>query len=283
MKETLKKLITVGHAGQMRDPEFDELKQQIFSKKIVLPEINYANFGNTVENWFTHNSKNSLHGFENFHRYVCTGVTAFIDSLLIQHRIDNLQILEHDYTYYRRLYPHKKWSVVGNLTPKIPMILSMPFSGYGDIHPRMNDILDECNEKNIPLFLDAAWLSSAKNIEFDFSHSSIQGFSMSLSKGLGLEWNRVGVAYFRNVEENNNINIFNKFDMVNSIDLSVGKVFMDNFSQSYLWDKYQHSYDYICKTLLLKPTKCIHMATYFNKGTPIGIRNALVEVYNNAT
>jgi hypothetical protein len=140
----------------------------------------------------------------------------------------------------------------------------------------MQQILNEALEKNISVYIDAAWMSCADGIEFSFDHPAIQSVAFSLSKGLALDWNRVGVRYSRSIDSSDAITISNKFKTINSIDISVGVLYMDKFSQSYLWTKYGNLYHSACKAFLLRPTKCIHMAKHFNTGQPYSFRDVFL-------
>lgn len=268
-------------AAPIIDSELDKLKNKIFSAEIMLPTVGYQEFCNSMHHWLTHNTDNNLIGLGSFTKEVCVGVTDFINNLVMQHGIDHIQIFEHDYTYYKRLSPSKSWATVGNLIPNKPLLIAMPFPGAGDIHWNMQAILNEALEKNIPVHIDGAWISSAKDIVFDFGHPAIKSVAFSLSKGLALDWNRIGVRYSRCVDDTDSITIANRFGTINIVDLSIGMLFMQQFVQSYLWTKYGTLYNDACKAFLLKPTKCIHMATHFNTGKPYGFRDVFCAIENS--
>jgi hypothetical protein len=282
MEQQLKQYrsLILDKAVSLADPELAKLKNDIFSRNVELPKTNYEEFSNTVHHWITSNTSNTLTGLDVYHREVCVGVTSFIDNLIMRHGIDNLQIFEHDYTYYSRLSPSKSWATVGNLTPNKPLLIALPFPGEGDVHPDMQAILNEALEKNIPVHIDASWMSSATNIQFDFDHPVIESVAFSLSKGLALDWNRIGVRYSKRIDETDSITIANKFVTVNSIDVSVGMLYINNFPQSYLWEKYGSLYHEACRTFLLKPTKCIHMAKHFSTGAPCSFRDVFLACSN---
>ena len=268
-------------AESLNDNLLADLKHKIFSGAVALPDVSYQTFCDTMHHWLTHDTSNVLSGLDQFNREVCVGVTDFINNLIMLHGIDNLQIFEHDYTYYRRLSPDKIWATVGNLIPNKPLVIALPFPGAGDIRADMQQILAEAVEKNIPVHIDCAWLSSAKNIVFDFDHPAIKSVAFSLSKGLALGWNRVGVRYIKHISSTDAITIANKFGTVNTIDLSIGMLFMENFPQSYLWNKYGDLYNEACRTFLVKPTKCIHMAKHFNTGKPCSFRDIFFAMEND--
>ena len=269
-------------AAPMRDSQHLQLKKEIFSGKVSLPSPTHTEFCSKIHNWFHNDTNNTLIGLENFHKEVCIGVTGFIDNLVMKYGIDNLQIFEHDYTYYKRLSPNKTWATVGNLIPKKPLLIAMPFPGLGNIHKEMNDILNESMKKQIPVFIDGSWMSSATDIEFNFNHPAIQSVAFSLSKGMSLDWNRIGIRYSKVLDSTDSITIANKFGTNNTVDMSIGMIYMTHFYQSYLWEKYGNLYHEACRAFLFKPTKCIHMVKHFNTGKPYGVRDVLLAAFNDS-
>ena len=46
--------------------------------------------------------------------------------------------------------------------------MAMPFPGYLGKHPSMDEIISLCNQKDIAVHLDCAWMSCAFDINFNF-------------------------------------------------------------------------------------------------------------------
>jgi hypothetical protein len=202
------------------------------------------------------NKLKNLHNFP--YRDVCLGCTQFIDNLYLSKGTNNLQILKGEYRYHGRLYPNIVENTVGNLSYRKDLIISMPFV-TGNIHSSMVSILQECLEKNIKVHLDCAWLCAAKNINFDFSHPAIESIGLSLSKGFGLGWNRIGLR-LRKQETNDSICIMNNFQMVPTMLICVGNYFLDNLEIDHLWNVHENRYKKICADFDLSPTSSIHVA-----------------------
>ncbi len=204
---------------------------------------------------------------------ICYGCTHFIDSLYMEYGKDNIQIIKGDYKYHERLNPNIKYVCVDNLRPKTPLIISLPFPSTGDIHKDMNDILNKSLDLDIPVYIDGAWATCSSDIKFDFSHPSIKSFAISLSKGLGLGWNRIALRWSRE-EKNDAITIMNKFNMVCRPNLWVGLYFLTHLEPYYFFKKYHSAYNKILKDFDLTPTKTIHIA--LNKeNSPVGLRPLL--------
>ena len=261
-------------AEPMTDSAFENLQQQI-QQGCRLPACSYDNFKQQFHQWIVGNPLNNLQGLEQFQRDICVGTTHFIDCVIMKHGSSNVQILENDYSYYKKLDPQRQWAVPGSLMANQVLLMALPFPGYGDIHPQMTDILDECQEKNIAVYIDGCWMSSARNITFDFRHPAIVAVAFSLSKGLGMAWNRIGVRYSRPGSGADSITVANQTGMINTVDIQIGSLYMHEFQPDYLWQKYAQAYDQLCQALLLRPTKCLHMSRKFDTGEPVGTTVAL--------
>ena len=178
----------------------------ISSKVLNNPHDEFKeNFNYYVKN----NSGFNLDNIELFpHKEIIIGCHHYLDGLMIKHGRENLQVLEHDYTYYQRLDPKRKWSIPGSLRPNTPLVIATPFPGYLGLHPQFEDILQEATEKNIDVHLDGAWLSCSTGITVDLDWSCIKSIGISLSKGYHASWNRIGLRYTRNEDLHDPITIY---------------------------------------------------------------------------
>lgn len=225
-----------------------------------------------AQSWFLGTQLNQLAGLDAFPVVdVIMGCNHAIDSQLLRGPV---QVLEHEYTYYWRLDPARVGQQPGKLTPGLPLIISMPFTGVMDVHPRMSEILDECDVKGIPVHIDAAWITAAKDIEFDFDHPAIHSVFMSLSKGMDLWWNRVGLRWSREVIEDN-VTIFNRFHMIPLSLMAVGSTHMHWVPPDHLWNHYASRHAEVCKKLYLRPTKMVHLARSMDRSNTYSLKDVL--------
>lgn len=253
--------------------EFTDLQRALLDT-----DVSVGNFISKFGTWVADDQLNELSGFEEFqHRDACFGVTHFIDTLVMKHGA-GIQNLEHDYLYYKRMWPNKAWSTVGNLVPGVPLLMAVPFPGYARLHPAMDEILSESLDKGIDVHLDCAWLPASRGIRFDFAHPAIKSFAISLSKGLDLGWNRIAVRYSREHDPTDPITIANKFGMINQSCLGIGYQFMDQFPMNFLWNKYGSIYDEACVSLRLRPTNLIHVMLDLQTRKPLGTRDLLLSL-----
>lgn len=226
--------------------------------------------------WFRSTTLNSISGLHAFpHVEACMGVNHFIDNLLLKHGIDGIQVLEYDYTYYWRLKPDLVPAQPGSLEPGKPLLISMPFAGYYDVHPNMHSILDECAAKDIPVHVDSAWLTASRDIVFDYNHPAIQTVAMSLSKGMNLWWNRIGIRWSKQLDPADSMTVFNQFHMIPAALMHVGLHHIQRVQPDHLWKLYEHRYNEICRTLYLRPTRFVHVAQSMDRTKLYGLKHLL--------
>lgn len=266
--EYSEKYLEVERPSPLSDQNIEKAQLDVLNGKLDkdITDTVYDNFKTEVEQWITGSKLNSLTRLNEFSRKdIIIGCTQFIDA---QYMKGPVQVLKGDYKYHWRLNNNLSYSVPGYLRPGIPLIIAMPFPSIGAPHPQMKEILDESFENSIPVHIDGAWITCCRDIEFDFSHPAIQSVGISLSKGLGLGWNRVGLRWTRETRADA-ITIMNDFRMNNRALAMIGLHFVRNFEPDYLWNKHGNNYYKVCKDFGLTPTKSIYLAT--KDGRPVGV------------
>ena len=239
----------------LKDEFLNSLKQQWFNESH--PVVGYQDFIPIAEDWFKSTKINTLTGWNEFPCVdVIMGCTHFIESLLIKHS-RRIQVLPNDYAYYGFLGIHG--TLVGSLEPGVPLIVSLPNWKAADIRKDWPAVLAECEEKNIDIHLDMAWITVARDIELDLSHPCIKSFAMSLSK-YSMEWNRIGLRWCRQ-RTMDPITMLNHYQGdVNSALTSCGAFVMSQLPRDYAWETYKNKHFEICLEHNLTPTKMIHVA-----------------------
>jgi hypothetical protein len=225
----------------------------------------YTDFKVECEQWIFNSKLNNLTGIDTFSRKdIIIGCTQFIDNLYMQGPV---QVMRGDYRYHDRLgLAYVK--DIGSLIPDIPLIIAMPFPSIGAPHRDMEEILHECKIKNIAVHIDGAWISCCRDITFDFNHVAIKSVGISLSKGLGLGWNRIGIRWTKD-PKSDAITIMNDFNMNCRILAKVGLHFIRKFPTDYLWKTYGELNAQVCSDFGLIPTGSIYLALKDNQ--PVGI------------
>jgi len=234
--------------------------------KSELTDKVYQDFKEKCLNYIVSSKLNKLTGFETAVRQdVCIGCTQFIDNLYM---LGPVQVLSSDYRYHQRLAKAQFVDHYSKLIAGVPFIVAAPFPGVGAVHYEMEEMLNFCSTKGVPVHIDGAWVTCSKDLNFDFSHPAIESFAISLSKGLGLGWNRIGVRWTKK-EVNDSISIMNDYQMNNRALAIIANHFLDNVEPDYLWNKHRDRNLKICNDFNLIQTNSIHIVLKNNQ--PVGI------------
>jgi len=271
--------LEVERPSPLSDLKIEQLIQDVLTGKLDsdITDSVYTNFKHETTNWIFNSKLNRLTGFDQFDRIdIINGCTQFIDDLYMQGPV---QVLRNDYRYHERLgLAYVK--DVGSLIPDIPLIIAMPFPSIGAPHQDMEEILHECKIKNIAVHIDGAWISCCRDITFDVSHLSIKSVGISLSKGLGLGWNRIGLRWTRQPKADS-VTIMNDFRMNNRALVMIGLHFIRNLEPDYLWNTHGDRYYKVCKDFNLTPTKSIYLA--LRNDQPVGVSPLIRYLENEIT
>jgi hypothetical protein len=271
--------LQVERPSPLTDNKIESLISDVLSGKLDkdISDIVYENFKQEMEQWVLSSPFNILTGLDTFDRKdIIIGCTQFIDTLYMQGPV---QVLRNDYRYHERLgLAYVKDA--GSLIPDIPLIIAMPFPSIGAPHQDMEEILHECKIKNIAVHIDGAWISCCRDITFDFNHVAIRSVGISLSKGLGLGWNRIGLRWTKTTKTDA-ITIMNDFHMNNRALVMIGLHFIRNLSSDYLWLTHGERYYKVCRDFNLLPTRSIYLA--MRNGQPVGVSPLIRYLENEIT
>jgi hypothetical protein len=264
------KFLEIDRPSPLTDKVIEKTIQEVLSGHIDKDISNnvYDNFKREAHDWIFNSKLNNLTGIEEFNRIdIINGCTQFIDNIYMMN--DNPpQTLNGDYRYHQRLNRCVYYVEPGSLVKNLPIIIAMPFPRIGAKHEEMDSILDEALGKNVDVHIDGAWVSCCRDIDFDFSHPAIKSVGISLSKGLGLGWNRIGLRYTRQTTPDS-VTIMNDFSMNNRALSMIGLHFVRKFPSDYLWNTYGDIYHKVCNDFNLTPTKSIYLAQ--RDGQPVGV------------
>lgn len=252
------------------DPGLENLKSRWFSESQTHKSVQQV-LPKMIE-WFRSSKKNTLLGWDDFpYTDMTLGNTHYIESIASKYKW-NFQVLHYDYAYYN--FMGKIATPLEDLKPGVPLMISLPNWNWADIRPDWQKILATCEQKNIDIHIDCAWIILAKNIELDFSHPNIKSFAMSLSKA-SMEWNRIGVRWCKQ-RSMDAVTIFNHYyGDVNSSLSSVADYFIDNIERDYFWNNYQDKHYDVCQLHNLNTSKIVHIGINKDSGQTVGIGNFL--------
>ncbi len=231
----------------VQDQHLSNLKQEWYSQP--QQPVSHNQFLDQATEWFRSTKKNDLQGWDAFPCVdIIMGCTHFIESLASKHKW-NIQILGKEYSYYTVM--GKKHTEPGHLQPGVPLIVSLPNYFYG-ARPDWQAVLKECEQKDINIHIDCAWMTAAKGFKFDFDHPNIKSFAMSMSK-YNLTWNRIGLRWSRQ-RTMDSCSLISAQEKYNELTTACGSFMMTNISRDYGWERYGKLNQQICDKLGLDQT-----------------------------
>ena len=104
------------------------------------------------------------------------GTSQSFDFFYLINHTKRFRGFKGDFMYHKIMWKKGyEWKHIedGEIERGDAVIFSLPFSDFGSVHPRTNEILDKCDELGVPVFLDCAYMIMARNIEFDFNRKCI--------------------------------------------------------------------------------------------------------------
>ena len=248
------------------------LKNNWFEK--AQKNISHNDFVDKAEEWFKSTKLNQLEGWNAFPCVdIIMGCTHYIESLCSKKKW-NVQVIPKDYAYYSIM--GKQPTEIGQLKPGVPLIISLPNWYHGDIHPEWTVILKECEQKEIDIHVDCAWITVAKDFNFNFDHPNIKSFAMSMSK-YNMTWNRIGLRWSRQ-RTMDSCTLISTQEKYNEATTSCGAYIMDNMERDYGWNTYGKYHNQICKELDLLATNSIYVVKDKETKEPYSIGKILSKI-----
>lgn len=256
----------------LSDKQVTTVREKWFSSshREILPE----QFLPSAIEWFQNSRLIQIDGWKTMtHSDLMYGCTHFIENFCLKHKW-NIQILPTEYPYYQAMGITP--TEIGNLKPNIPLIISLPNHFYADLVDGWEDLLKECEQKNIMIDIDGAYVISAKDIKLNLDHPNINSIGMSLTK-YGFGWNRIGVRWTKN-RTMDSINIFNYKNKMAGNVISCGNYIINNIDRDHGWNTHATVYNDFVTKRNMQPTKIVHIVKDKNTNQNYGIGRYLSDV-----
>ena len=185
-----------------------------------------------------------------------------------------MRISKSDYFYHqmmKRLFYPENYCFIeeDKLRKGDALLISVPFSDTGNEPNNLEELLCICDDLEIPVLLDLAYLNLSLDIEIDLSHKCIEYVVSSLSKIFPIENHRVGIRLQRKIWEDQ-LYVFNDAEnnYINHMSAYIGTYLMTNWSSDYIFKKYRDKQLEYCKELDLEPSKCVIFGVDTNNHFP---------------
>jgi hypothetical protein len=239
-------------------------------------------FEKSFGSWLEKNKYNTLSGLENFEPDISQGATQAFDSFYIKHANRHWKMFYGEYFYHTltAINLQKQWSFIQDhreLNSGDVLMISVPFCDTGNQINNIEAILDHCDQHNVPVLIDCAYYTIARDIELNLNHSCIDTVVFSLSKTFPVAHARVGMRYTR-LTHRDGQKLHSKINYDNRVSAAVGLYIIDQYSSDWVVDRYYESYLRHTDLLNLTPGNSIMFAEGNDSWVEYS-RKSLLETY----
>ncbi len=149
--------------------------------------------------WIQLSTLNKLNGIKKFNKLSFVhGTSQAFDDFYRTYSKKRFRCFRGEFKYHEIIWKENNinWKYLDNdkIKKNDAVIISVPFSDYGSVHPLTEEILSQCDHLNVPVLIDLAYYSIAKSINFNLDRKCIKVLTFSLSKSFfGTERVRIGM------------------------------------------------------------------------------------------
>ena len=248
-------------------PYIDHLKQNFW------PNIDEAHlqgesdrFLEIFPEWIHGSSRNTVKGLDVFpHKFVSLGTTQALDWWHYYCKANNLRLRMYrgEYPYNRDVllegqWTWERWIDDAPLRKGDAVMISLPFSGNGKKHRHWEKLLDECDELDIPVFVDMAWYGTCWSIHVNVNRHCIKQVAFSTTKGLSCGNWRSGIVFSK--LDFGSLAVQTEWQHGIHLNCAIANSLMENFTADTISKKYKEAHIAVCTHYGLETTNVVHIA-----------------------
>jgi hypothetical protein len=248
----------------LKDNEVIDFIDNINLSYKKLQNFSFSDFENKWRDWLQSSSYNKCSLDTMKHCGFTSGTTQSFSEFVARYNQCRIRVSRSDFVLTKILCNqyNVSWKYIEEspLESNDALIISLPFSGNGSIYPEYDNLLDICDELDIPVFIDAAYFGISHGVTYDLKRPCIKDFSTSITKTFGCETIRSGVRFTKQlVDDAVTAPLLGPglFDRVNAY---ITMQLLENFSHDKFISKYIDKSNNICKKYDLTSTNTITLA-----------------------
>ena len=200
--------------------------------------------------------------FKNFpHMNFSHGTTETFDKFYLRH-LDKprLRLLKGEYFYHqimaRNYFKDFDWLDEKPIEKGDVVVMSCPFSDTGNIPKDFSKILEQCENLNVPVMLDLAYINISDIEYLDLNYKCIETVTTSLSKVFPVEHDRIGIRFEREIYDDTMV-AYNQNRYINLLSVNLGHQFIRKYKRTWLYDNYKQLQSITCQRLNLTPSNTV--------------------------
>lgn len=237
------------------------LQDSIDLNEILTSQEIKNEFLNNYLSWLKKSKLINYSGLDDFnHKSFSHGTIQSFDFFYSKHSKKRFRFFKGEFIYHKlscRNNYNFKFIEDEDLDRNDAVIISLPFSDNGGLHPNFYDILNKCEKVNIPVLIDLAYINISNKLDINLNYSCIETLTFSLSKAFtSVERLRIGMRLNRKFEDDP-MDVFNSINMVNNFGAYIGNKLINEFGPDYNFNKFNEKQNLICKKYNLTKSNCI--------------------------
>jgi hypothetical protein len=273
------KHLPYGGAGPIETPDLPDIikKFVVESSDDLGNSAIHTEFVDQYKRWIKNSKLNDLQGLDAFPvASFSNGTTEAFDKFYLRHHQRRFRCLRGEYMYHPGSWKNYfDWAYLDQdeLKPNDALVISLPFSDLGNIHPDTNALLDQCRALEIPVLVDCAFFGLCSGINFDLDHPAVTDVTFSLSKTLPVAHLRIGMRLTRS-DDDDSLLIYNKTNYVNRLAASVGLKALQYMDADTNWQNWHSVQQKLCLDLKVHASNTVifgiddqNLFKEYNRGT----------------
>lgn len=230
---------------------FDQLK------KVTHTELDQA-----WRNWLQASTNNNIIGLEQFkYSSFTAGTTPSFSEFIGRNNTRRIRASNADFILTSLIAKTYNREIVyledAPLEKNDCLIISVPFSGNGFLHPQYPNILDTADQLGVPVMIDAAYFGISHGIEYALTHHCVTDFCVSLSKNFSTQTLRLGIRFTKeNIDDGISAGVIghNVFDRLGSY---ISIKLLNQYSHDWFINRYRPLALEVCQQVGLEPTNTV--------------------------
>lgn len=211
--------------------------------------------------WLQSHSTNQIPGLDQYDADIMQGSTQAIDHWHTHHKEKRVVCMKGEYPYHAIVRKNLGCAYIEIESPEQiqnndAVIISLPFYDTGNVHELLDEILDQCHKKNVPVLLDCVWYPIAESITVPADHPAVDCVAFSLSKTFPVAYGRCGIRFTKkHYNDGGKVHSFVNYN--NRLTAAVGLKFIRTYSPDWITQRFSALRDKICQHLDLTKTSCV--------------------------
>lgn len=210
-------------------------------------------------NWISESQRINAFIPTDFQPVFTAGTTQAFHNFYLQHPEKQLVLLRGEYPYHRDVWDSfgktYLWYEESHISDQSMLIISLPFSGSGNVEDKIFSALDICEERQATVMLDFALVGLGAELDMTRlkKYSCVKQMAFSFSKMFNIGRFRVGICWMR--EPIGPLQVLNHWNYINWPGMYFAEQLMKHFSFDYMSSKYLPQQRAVCIKEELSPSE----------------------------